>query len=271
VAALWGLTGRKIPIAGGGGDNASSAVGIGAVSSGDGFLSLGTSGVLFVSTDRLVALPERTLHGFCHALPQRWHGMVVTLSAASALSWLGALTGHGRDVAGLIEKAKIFASDSARREAAPVFLPYLAGERTPHNDPNATAKFEGLRTEHDAGALAYAVLEGVAFAMADGLEVLKAANAAPRSCMLVGGGSRSSYWNGLLADVLDLPLDLPEGAEIGAAFGAARLAMLAVGAGTMEVVCRKPAVRVRFEPVKHEAAVLHVRRQRYLHMYSPAT
>ena len=92
----------------------------------------------------------------------------MTLSAASALSWLGALTGHGRDVAGLIEKAKIFASDPARREAAPVFLPYLAGERTPHNDPNATAKFDGLRTEHDAGALAYAVLEGVAFAMADG-------------------------------------------------------------------------------------------------------
>jgi xylulokinase len=270
VAALWGLTGRKIPIAGGGGDNASSAVGIGAVSPGDGFLSLGTSGVLFVSTDRLVALPERTLHGFCHALPQRWHGMVVALSAASALSWLGALTGHGRDIVGLIEKAKIFASDPARREAAPVFLPYLAGERTPHNDPKATAKFDGLRAEHDAGALAYAVLEGVAFAMADGLEVLKAANAAPRSCMLVGGGSRSGYWNGLLADVLDLPLDLPEGAEIGAAFGAARLAMLAVGAGTIEVVCRKPAVRVRFEPDQHEAATLHVRRERYLDMYSPA-
>jgi xylulokinase len=270
VAALWGLTGRKIPIAGGGGDNASSAVGIGAVSPGDGFLSLGTSGVLFVSTDRLVSLPEWTLHGFCHALPQRWHGMVVALSAASALSWLGALTGHGHDVAGLIEKAKIFASDPTRRDAAPLFLPYLAGERTPHNDPNATAKFDGLRAEHDAGALAYAVLEGVAFALADGLDVLKAASAAPRTCMLVGGGSRSAYWNGLLADVLDLSLDLPEGAEIGAAFGAARLAMLAGGAGTIETVCRKPAIRARFEPDRDNAAALAGRRERYVHMYSPA-
>ena len=99
---------------------------------------------------------------------------------------------------------------------------------------------------------------------------MKAANAAPRSCMLVGGGSRSSYWNSLLAPVLDLPLDLPEGAEIGAALGAARLAMLAVSAGTMEVVCRKPAVRVRFKPDQHEAGALQARRQRYLHMYSPA-
>ena len=203
VAASWGLTDRKIPIAGGGGDNASSAVGIGAVDPGDGFLSLGTSGVLFVSTDRLVSLPERTLHGFCHALPNRWHGMVVTLSAASALSWLGSLTGHEHDIGGLIGKANAFAADPGRRESAPVFLPYLTGERTPHNDPNATAKFDGLRAEHDAGALAYGVLEGVAFALADGLDVLKAANAAPRSCMLVGGGSRSAYWNALLADVWD--------------------------------------------------------------------
>ncbi|MBB2971310.1 xylulokinase [Mesorhizobium sp. RMAD-H1] len=267
VAKAWGLEGRKIPIAGGGGDNASSAVGIGAVGPGDGFLSLGTSGVLFVSTDRLVSLPERTLHGFCHALPQRWHGMVVALSAASALSWLASLTGHQHDVAGLIEKAKQFAADPGRREAAPVFLPYLTGERTPHNDPNATAGFSGLRAEHDAGALAYAVLEGVAFALADGLDVLKAADAAPRSCMLVGGGSRSAYWNGLLADVLNLPLDLPEGAEIGAAFGAARLGMVAARAGTAEAVCRKPAIRARFEPDPVKAPILAERRARYLAMY----
>ncbi|PRD42506.1 xylulokinase [Phyllobacterium phragmitis] len=270
VAAVWGLKGRKIPIAGGGGDNASSAVGIGAIGPGDGFLSLGTSGVLFVSTDRLVSLPERTLHGFCHALPQRWHGMVVALSAASALAWLAGLTGHQHDVAGLIEKAKHFASDPGRREAAPVFLPYLTGERTPHNDPNATAGFSGLRAEHDAGALAYAVLEGVAFALADGLDVLKAADAAPRSCMLVGGGSRSAYWNGLLADVLGLSLDLPEGAEIGAAFGAARLGMVAAGAGTVEAICHKPSIRARFETDPEKAPIFAERRERYLGMYPAA-
>lgn len=267
VAALWGLADKRIAIAGGGGDNASSAVGIGAVGSGDGFLSLGTSGVLFVSTNRLVSLPERTLHGFCHALPQRWHGMVVALSAASALSWLGTVTFQAHDIVGLIKKAENFASDAGRREAAPLFLPYLTGERTPHNDPNATAKFDGLRAEHDVGALAYAVLEGVAFALADGLDVLKAANAAPRSCMLVGGGSRSAYWNALLADVLGLSLDLPEGAEIGAAFGAARLGMLAAGAGTVEAVCRKPAIRACFEPDAERTTVLAKRRERYLGMY----
>ncbi len=268
VAASWGLTDRKIPIAGGGGDNASSAVGIGAVDPGDGFLSLGTSGVLFVSTDQLVSLPERTLHGFCHALPNRWHGMVVTLSAASALSWLGSLTGHEHDIGGLIGKANAFAADPGCRESAPVFLPYLTGERTPHNDPNATAKFDGLRAEHDAGALAYGVLEGVAFALADGLDVLKAANAAPRSCMLVGGGSRSAYWNALLADVLGLSLDLPQGAEIGAAFGAARLAMVAAGAGSVKAICRKPAIRARFEPDPAKSSILAKRRDRYLRLYS---
>jgi xylulokinase len=268
VAASWSLLGRKIPIAGGGGDNASSAIGIGAVDPGDGFLSLGTSGVLFVSTDRLVSLPERTLHGFCHALPQRWHGMVVALSAASALSWLGALTGQAHDIVGLIKKAENFTSDAGRREAAPLFLPYLTGERTPHNDPNAAARFDGLRAEHDVGALAYAVLEGVAFALADGLDVLKAANSAPRSCMLVGGGSRSAYWNALLADVLGLSLDLPEGAEIGAAFGAARLGMMAAGVGTIEAICRKPAIRARFEPDPDKTPILAERRERYLGMYS---
>ena len=267
IATAWGLGLRKIPIAGGGGDNASSAVGIGAVRRGDGFLSLGTSGVLFVSTDRPVALPERTLHGFCHALPQRWHGMVVALSAASALSWLGRITNKEGDLVGLIERAKDFASDAERRAAAPVFLPYLTGERTPHNDPSATARFDGLRAEHDSGALAYAVLEGVAFALADGLDVLRAAEAAPASCMLVGGGSRSAFWNHLLADVLGIALDLPEGAEIGAAFGAARLGLIAAGGGTIDSVCQKPAIRARFDPDPEQAPLLERRRQHYLGMY----
>ncbi|MEK1890390.1 MAG: xylulokinase [Phyllobacterium sp.] len=267
VASMWGLGDRRVPIAGGGGDNASSAVGIGAVGMGDGFLSLGTSGVLFVSTDRLVSLPERTLHGFCHALPQRWHGMVVALSAASALSWLGALLGQGHDIAGLIRGAETFAADPERRRSAPIFLPYLTGERTPHNDPNATARFDGLRAEHDSAALAYAVLEGVAFALADGLDVLKAADAAPSSCMLVGGGSRSAFWNGLLADVLAISLDLPEGAEIGAAFGAARLGMVAAGAGTIDDVCKKPAIRARFNPDPEKLPLLAIRRNHYLKMY----
>ena len=134
IAAAWGLAGRKIPIAGGGGDNAASAVGVGAVAAGEGFVSLGTSGVIFSVTDHYVSLPERTLHAFCHALPGRWHGMSVMLSAASALSWIAELIGRGDDIGACVDAAEAFARSPRRVAAAPVFLPYLSGERTPHND-----------------------------------------------------------------------------------------------------------------------------------------
>lgn len=267
IAADWGLAGRRIPVAGGGGDNASSAVGVGAVGPGEGFLSLGTSGVMFVSTDRLVAAPERTLHAFCHALPGRWHGMTVALSAAAAVGWVAGVTGQGADVAGAISRAESFAANHGRRAAAPVFLPYLTGERTPHNDPQATGAFSGLRAEHGPDALIYAALEGVAFALQDGLEVLTAAGAAPASCTLVGGGARGGYWNQLIADVLGLALDLPEGAEIGAAFGAARLGMLAAGCGDVASVCTRPAIRRRFEP-SGDPATFTARKARYRALYT---
>jgi xylulokinase len=267
IASAWGLGGREIPIAGGGGDNASSAVGIGATGGGDGFLSLGTSGVIFAATDKPVALPERALHGFCHALPGRWHGMVVVLSAALALDWIAAITGN-RDFGGFLARAESFAADETRRAHAPVFLPYLTGERTPHNDPLATAHFAGLTVEHGADALGYAVVEGVAFALADCLDVLVEADAAPRSCMLVGGGSRSAFWAQLISDVTGLRLDLPVGAEIGSAFGAARLAMLAAGGSEAEV-CVKPPVRRSFAPEASHAPLLAERRKRMQALYRP--
>lgn len=266
IASAWGLGGRAIPIAGGGGDNASSAVGIGATAAGDGFLSLGTSGVIFATTDKPVFLPERALHGFCHALPGRWHGMVVVLSAALSLDWVAALTGNAGDIGGFLARAERFAADETRRAHAPVFLPYLTGERTPHNDPLATAHFGGLTAEHGADAVAYAVIEGVAFALADCLDVLVEADAAPRSCMLVGGGSRSGYWARLIADITGLTLDLPVGAEVGSAFGAARLAMLAAG-GAEAQVCVKPAVRASFAPDAAAAGLLGERRRRMRALY----
>jgi xylulokinase len=266
IAASWGLGDRAVPVAGGGGDNACSAVGIGAVAPGDGFLSLGTSGVAFVVTGHPVALPERTLHAFCHALPGRWHGMTVTLSAAAALDWIASITGSSGDIAGLVARAEAFAADPLARQAAPVFLPYLAGERTPHNDPGATAAFAGLRIGHDPAALAYAVMEGVAFALADGLDVLAAASAAPQSCVLVGGGARSAFWAQMIADVTRLSLDIPDGAELGAAFGAARLAMLAAGMNEAETCVKRP-VRRRIEPGETD---LSGRRARMLRLYPAA-
>ena len=266
MADAWGLGGRDIPIAGGGGDNASSAVGIGATGGGDGFLSIGTSGVIFAATDKPVTLPERALHGFCHALPGRWHGMVVVLSAALALDWIAGLTGNKGDIGGFLARAESFAADEMQRAHAPVFLPYLTGERTPHNDPLATAHFAGLTVEHGPAALGYAVVEGVAFALADCLDVLVEADAAPRSCMLVGGGSRSAFWAQLISDVTGLRLDLPVGAEIGSAFGAARLAMLAAGYSEAEV-CVKPAVRRSFPPDEVTKPLLAERRTRMQALY----
>jgi xylulokinase len=266
MADAWGLNGRSIPIAGGGGDNACAAVGIGATGGGDGFLSLGTSGVIFAATDKPVALPERALHGFCHALPGRWHGMAVVLSAALSLDWGARLTGNADDIAGFLARAESFAVDGTRRAHAPVFLPYLTGERTPHNDPLATAQFSGLTVEHGADALGYAVIEGVAFALADCLDVLTEADAAPRSCMLVGGGSRSPFWAQLISDVTGLRLDLPVGAEVGSAFGAARLAMLAVG-GAEQEVCVKPPVRRSFVPDAPQIPLLAERRRRMQALY----
>ncbi len=268
VASAWGLEGRRIPIAGGGGDNAAAAVGVGAIQPGAGFVSLGSSGVIFSATDRFVSLPERTLHAFCHALPGRWHAMAVMLSAASALAWIAGALGRAGDIGGCVDAAERFARSPEAVAAAPVFLPYLSGERTPHNDAAATGMFAGLRAEHGADALVYAVLEGVAFAFADGVDVLAAAGARPREPMLVGGGARSAFWGQTIADATGLTIDLAAGAEAGAAFGAARLAMLAAGVGDEEAVCRRPPIQRQFVPDAARAALHAPRQRRFRALYA---
>jgi xylulokinase len=267
TAGAWGLAGRKIPIAGGGGDNAASAIGVGATAAGAGFVSLGTSGVIFSVTDRFVSLPERTLHAFCHALPNRWHGMAVTLSAASSLSWIAAVLGRDRDIGELIAAAAAFAGSKSAVASAPIFLPYLSGERTPHNDAEATGVFAGLRAEHGAEALVFAVMEGVAFSFADGVAVLDAAGARPARPLLVGGGARSEFWGQMIADVTGLTIDLAFGAEAGAALGAARLGMLAAAAGTIEAVCTRPPVQREFKPEPERTPIHAPRLRRYRALY----
>ena len=266
-AAQWGLAGRKIPIAGGGGDNAASAVGVGAVRPGEGFVSLGTSGVIFSVTDKYVSLPERTLHAFCHALPGRWHGMSVMLSAASALAWAAELIGKGDDIGACAAAAEAFAASPENVANAPIFLPYLSGERTPHNDPSATALFAGLSAGHGQDALIFAVMEGVAFSFADGVDVLAAADARPVTPLLVGGGARSGFWGQMISDVTGLTIDLAAGAEAGAALGAARLGMLAAGAGGIDAICVKPALQRQFVPDGARAALHAPRLKRYRALY----
>ena len=262
LAARWGL-GAEVAIAGGAGDNAASAIGIGATEAGDGFISLGTSGVLFVVNERFRPNPASAVHAFCHALPGRWHQMSVMLSAASCLRWFTQFCGAANEAELLAEIEQLGA---AERLAAPLFLPYLAGERTPHNDPFASGLLFGLTAGTRRALAGYAVLEGVAFALADGLDALRAAGTGVQRLSLVGGGARSALWAQLIADALNLEIAVPGSAEAGAALGAARLAALASGADPQRV-CRAPASAALHAPDPHHHLRLQPRLQRFRALY----
>ena len=221
IAARWGMP--AVPLVAGGGDNAAGAVGVGMTEPGQGMLSLGTSGVYFVVSDGYLSNPQRAVHSFCHALPQRWQLMSVILSAAACLDWAAALTGCA-DVPQLLAEA-----ERADENGAPLwFLPYLSGERTPHNNPQATGVFFGLTHQHGRPELARAVLEGVGYALAQGMDAVHECGVAPSSIMLIGGGARSALWRQMLADISGQTLDYCQGGEVGPALGAARLAQLAL-------------------------------------------
>jgi len=262
LAQAWGLP-AGVVVAGGGGDNAASAVGVGAVRAGQGFVSLGTSGVIFLAGDAFRPAPELAVHAFTHALPGRWHQMTVMLSAASALAWLTQLTGSQGEVHLIEEAARL---SPGQRAQAPLFLPYLSGERTPHNDPNATGVFMGLRAEHGRADLAYAVLEGVTFGLKDGWEAMQPGRAASEELALVGGGSRSDLWAQLLASGLGCALRRHEGAQAAAAVGAARLGWLAAGGDESEV-CLAPEGGRLFRPDADEAALLQRRHAVFRGLY----
>jgi xylulokinase len=260
IARAWGLR-ESVIVAAGAGDNAASAVGIGAIDQGSGFVSLGTSGVVFVVTDSFRPNAASAVHAFCHALPGRWHQMSVMLSAGASLAWLARLMGG-------VEEGELLSPLRVPPPAeAPLFLPYLAGERTPHNDPNARGAFWGLDHGTDREALTYAVLEGVAFGMRDGLLALRAAGSSPSRLAVVGGGSRSDLWVQLHADVLGIELEVLDDAAHGAALGAARLAWLADGASVADVCPAPRAARLyRPEPARHEP--LMARHARWRELYA---
>lgn len=222
-ASLQKQFGFKHPvmIAAGGGDNAASAIGCGATYSGYGFVSLGTSGVYFVADDHYHARPQQAIHTMCHALPKLWHVMNVHLSAASAVTWLANLL-H-------IEDLKTFAEHTAQRHHLQrlLFLPYLSGERTPHNDPNARGAFIGLSHDTRDTDLLQAVFEGVGFAFAAGQTALLETRIAIEKIAIVGGGAKSQYWSSIMASMLNRPLYRYQYSELGGAYGAALLAKLA--------------------------------------------
>jgi xylulokinase len=260
VAARFGL--RRIPVVAGAGDNAAGAIGMGIVRPGQGMLSLGTSGVFFVATEGFLADPARGVHSFCHTLPQTWHLMSVMLSAASCLDHTARLTGAA-NVAALLQAAE----QRGLHEATPHYLPYLNGERTPHNDPQARALFFGIDAATQPADLANATLEGVGQGMVDGIEAVEAAGARAKEVTLVGGGSRSRYWAQMLADIAGRPMLQREGGELGPALGAARLARLGIDGGVPSELCPMPPAVAEFAPDPGRRALLMARRRVFHQLY----
>ena len=243
LASEWGMR-SDVVVAAGAGDQAAGATGMGVVEPGQAFLSLGTSGVYFVSGDAFAPNPKSGLHAFCHCLPGRWHQMSVSLSAASCLGWVAALVG-ARDESSLLAEVERLDRDPG----GVIFLPYLSGERTPHNDPHARGVFFGLTHASERADLARAVLEGVAFALADGQRALLEAGTAIERVWVIGGGAQSPFWGRILASVLDRSLCYAADAELGPAFGVTRLARLAVGGEAALAVCTQPKIEHVVEPV----------------------
>jgi xylulokinase len=240
-----GATRDGVPVAAGAGDQAAGALGVGVDRPGPLSVVLGTSGVVFAALPTFTADPEGRVHTFCHAVPGAWHAMGVMLSAAGSLSWL-------REVVAPHEPYEQLVAEAERWPAGVeglTFLPYLAGERTPHVDSDARGAFVGLELRHDRGALVRAVLEGVAFGLRDCLEVLRSLGVDARVARVSGGGARSGLWLRTLASVLGLPLERTA-AEEGAAFGAALLGGVASGvfADVHEAVSATVRVTDTIEP-----------------------
>ena len=248
VARAWGMPKHPV-VAGGGGDNAASACGIGAVHDGDAFVSIGTSGVMFVSNAKYSPNAAKAVHAFCHAVPGTWHQMGVILSATASLEWLAGIL---KTPAPKLTKAlgvKLTGPSSA------LFLPYLSGERTPVGDAQVRGLMMGLGHETDAKTMTHAVLDGVAFAFRDSLEALKDAGTDVKRVMAVGGGTHSELWLKIIATVLGVPVDLPVAGDVGGAFGAARMGLMAATGASYKSVCTTPKIAKTIHPdVKAKAA-----------------
>lgn len=240
LRARWGMATAPV-VAGGGGDNAASACGVGAVDPGSAFVSLGTSGVLFVTNDRFSPNVEGAVHAFCHAVPGTWHQMGVILSASDSLNWLS------RVVKTPPERLTASLTDVSGPSSV-AFLPYLGGERTPHNDVDIRAGFAGISHETDETVLTHAVLDGVAFALKDCLEALTVAGTRVDRLLAVGGGSRSRVWLEIIASLLNVSVDVPVDGDFGASLGAARLGQSAA-LGTTDGMFTGPQIRDSIDPV----------------------
>lgn len=266
LATRYGMN-ANVVVAGGAGDNAASACGMGTVAAGSAFLSLGTSGVLFAANDRYQPNADSAVHAFCHALPGTWHQMGVILAATDALNWLSSV---------VQSSPESLTAPLESRSAEPtdvIFLPYLGGERTPINDANARGVFIGLKHTTDTQEMTRAVLQGVAFAFRDCQLALQAAGTELHRAAAIGGGAKSNYWLQVIANTLNLPLDVPADGDFGASLGAARLGLIAAEGASPLSVCTAPSVHHCIEPEGSERSFVE-QHERYRATYqalSPLT
>lgn len=235
MADQYGLS-NDVQIVAGGADNACAACGIGTFDEGQGFASLGTSGVVLIARDAFAPDPATAVHTFCHAVPDKYYQMGVTLSATDSLNWLAqTMESDPATLSGLLP-------NKPNGPASVLFLPYLSGERTPHNDSEIRGSFIGLSKQTDRASLVQSVIEGVCFSLRDCLEALKNTGATTRSLMAVGGGTKSEFWLQSMANILNLDIEVPEKGDFGAALGAARLAMVGVGKREIKSVMTTPKI-----------------------------
>ena len=259
-----GHTAGGVPVAAGAGDQAAGALGVGVDAPGPISVALGTSGVVFAALERYAADPQGRVHAFCHAVPGGWHAMGVMLSAAGSLRWLRDAIAPGTDYDELTTAAAAWPPGAEGL----LFLPYLSGERTPYPDPDARGAFVGLELRHDRGALTRAVLEGVAFGLRDGLDLVEGLGGRPELGRVSGGGARSDLWLAIVASALELPLERVAVDE-GAAFGAALLGGVASGvwADVHEAVAATVVPQSRIEPIPEWVDAYRVSRARYRALY----
>ena len=250
-----------IPVAAGGGDAAAGAVGIGAVREGDSFISLGTSGQLFTVTGSYRPKPESAIHAYAHCIPDRWFQMAAMLNGASPIAWWGKAS--GATISDLMSQA-----ESAKSETWPLFLPYLTGERTPHNNAAIRGAFYGLEASTGRAEMTRAVIDAIAYSFCDARDALASAGSVIEQPAVIGGGARSDLLLQTIADALGTKLKRYEDAETGPAFGAARLAMIAAGASRLEDIATKPKVDKVFSPDPANADRHHRRLERYRALYA---
>lgn len=260
LAKRFGMS-SSVVVAGGAGDNAASACGMGTIAPGSAFLSLGTSGVLFTANSSFQPNADSAVHTFCHAVPDTWHQMGVILAATDALNWLSRITNS--TPARLTESLQSLTP----RPSDVLFLPYLGGERTPINDASARGVFIGLNHSTDTQAMAQAVLQGVSFAFRDCQLALQAAGTTLDKAAAIGGGAKSAYWLKMLASTLNIPLEVTAEGDFGASLGAARLGMVAAESADPIQVCSQPAIDNVVSPDEQSVDDFATQHERYVAAY----